>query len=518
MARDEKGDDVVTQADSRAYGLLERAADTGTVEVIRRALEQNVVPDTWMNGEGHETVSEDAERTLHEAADLLAARALGQGLNPADPPLSEGYLRALFYETLLSTALFAAQKRRARRDVNDLAAQEAVRAVERFAEREADALAAVILLYVIIYSHEDLNAIDYYRKMRREDFLLGVLHRPWSHVVLTEQLAMYKASGLVEEFFTSEGDMLSLTGKGKALLLRLRQVLEESGELEWRTNQQRWVVFNETDYETVLQRVAPDKNRKTREYLEGLGDLQGLRVLEVGAGTGRATIDLGLADMVGSSGSIVALDPSMVLLQKLADKCREQGIRHVEPVQGVAERLPFPDHTFDATIAVFSLHFTDPEQAVAEMVRVTKPGGLVSAALPPPAFDLRHIPMVALWFRPLQEMAERFGLPFGERNGLPPGRIESLFEANGLEDVDKRILPVTVAADDPRSFLDFFLRGGAFFQNIFSRLPFAERWGIIRHLEESGERIVAATAPEERRRVFPEETISGRVPVPGTDR
>jgi SAM-dependent methyltransferase len=45
------------------------------------------------------------------------------------------------------------------------------------------------------------------------------------------------------------------------------------------------------------------------------------------------------------------------------------------------ERLPFPDHAFDAVVSAFGLgHFPQPELAVAECVRILSPGGCIAFA------------------------------------------------------------------------------------------------------------------------------------------
>ena len=301
-----------------------------------------------------------------------------------------------------------------------------------------------------------------------------------------------------------------LTDHGREVLDRLRAMLEESGELAWRSDNQRWVIFGETDYDTIMGRIGPNSTELTIDYLRGLGLKPGMRVLEVGCGTGRATVDLGLHDLVGPAGRVVALDPSRVLLQRLETKCRARGIGNVELVQGVAEALPFPADHFDAAIAVVSLHFTDADRAVAEMARVTKPGGLVSAVCPAPEFDIRDIPMVALWFRPLSDLAVRWGVPFSERNGLPRGLLKETFTRH-LTDVEHRPVPATISAADYRSFLAFMLKGAAFFQNILCRLPYEERWNIIKRLEETGAEIARTTTPEEQQAIFYGEAASGRV-------
>ena len=49
---------------------------------------------------------------------------------------------------------------------------------------------------------------------------------------------------------------------------------------------------------------------------------------------------------------------------------------------GDAQRLPFDDANFDRTLSLLILNFVpDPEKALTEMIRVTRPGGTVAAAV-----------------------------------------------------------------------------------------------------------------------------------------
>lgn len=503
----------MTSQDTFYHILFRRVSDPKTVGLLRRALRQNVVLDTWMNGEIEEGVSEDATALLVEAAETFSREAVAsQALFPelAMPPQ---YVRTVFQEMLQSMALFAAVPRKTRRQIDVAGVRRAVAALREFVDFEPEGLTAVGVLFVILWSYADLNALNYYRRMPRDDFLLGTLHRPWSTTLLSIHLNMYKNAGLVEEMFTGDGDMLTLTAHGQTVLGHIDRMLDESGELNWRANQQRWEIFRELDYDTVITKISPDFGRVTDEYLDTLPFQPGWRVLEIGSGTGRVTVDRALCRRVLPEGRICALDPTLPLLKILTAKCEREGILNVDTVMGRAEALPFPDNTFDATIAVFSLHFTDADIALREMVRVTKPGGLVSALSPAPDFDIRKIPMVALWLRPLSDLAERLKLPFGERQGFPVGRLEAIFRQSGLTDVSTRQYTLTGSAEDPESFLLFFLKGAAFFQNIMSRLPYAERWNLFRRLDEMGRTIAALTSPEEKRHNFHPESVTGRVPI-----
>jgi len=92
--------------------------------------------------------------------------------------------------------------------------------------------------------------------------------------------------------------------------------------------------------------------------------LLGRRVLDVGAGTGaasRAALDAGAA-------SVVAIDAAVGMLA-------HQSTARPAAVAADALALPFPDASFDAALAAFSLnHLTDPAGGLREMSRVTRPG------------------------------------------------------------------------------------------------------------------------------------------------
>nr|WP_221502475.1 demethylmenaquinone methyltransferase [Actinoplanes octamycinicus] len=99
---------------------------------------------------------------------------------------------------------------------------------------------------------------------------------------------------------------------------------------------------------------------------EALGLRPGERVLDVGAGTGIST------DELGRSGAFaVGADLSVGMLQ---------AGRRVRPdvplLAGDALRLPFPDATFDAVTISFALrNVVDTSAALREFGRITRPGG-----------------------------------------------------------------------------------------------------------------------------------------------
>jgi ubiquinone/menaquinone biosynthesis C-methylase UbiE len=108
--------------------------------------------------------------------------------------------------------------------------------------------------------------------------------------------------------------------------------------------------------------------RRTR-YL--LRQARGNAALDVGAGTGLLTErlhDLGLA--------VVALDPFPQMLAQLQRRRAE-----IPVVVAQGDAIPYPDDTFDLTYSVAVMHhIARPalvQRTLAEMVRVTRPGGRV---------------------------------------------------------------------------------------------------------------------------------------------
>jgi ubiquinone/menaquinone biosynthesis C-methylase UbiE len=95
------------------------------------------------------------------------------------------------------------------------------------------------------------------------------------------------------------------------------------------------------------------------------------RCLEIGVGTGLVALPLHEAGV-----RVVGLDLSEPMLRKLIEKAG--GRRPFPVVLGDALRLPFADDAFVAAIARHVLHLiADWRVAVAELVRVVRPGGLL---------------------------------------------------------------------------------------------------------------------------------------------
>lgn len=113
----------------------------------------------------------------------------------------------------------------------------------------------------------------------------------------------------------------------------------------------------------------------TRELVKLCQLLPGFRVLDVGCGAGRTPVMLAKEYGVHVVG--VDIHPGMVASAAALAR-REKMEKRARFRTGDAQALPFDDNSFDAVIAESVTVFTeDPSQAIAEYLRVVKPGGYV---------------------------------------------------------------------------------------------------------------------------------------------
>lgn len=176
-------------------------------------------------------------------------------------------------------------------------------------------------------------------------------------------------------------------------------------------------------------------SRLLAPQLADLADLTDLaaghRVLDVGSGPGALTAEL--VSRLGAA-SVSAVDPSEPFVE--AARARHPG---VEVQVAAAEELPFEADVFDAALAQLVVHFmADPVAGLAEMRRVTRPGGVVAACV----WDFAGgaAPLSLFWeaARELDpEVVDESHLAGARRGQLP-----ELFAAAGLREVEETTLSI----------------------------------------------------------------------------
>ena len=173
------------------------------------------------------------------------------------------------------------------------------------------------------------------------------------------------------------------------------------------------------------------------DFVTELGLRPGQRALDVGCGPGALTALL--VEQLGSA-HVVAVDPSAPFVA--AARERFPGVQvHL----GTAEALPLPTDSVDVAAAALVVHFMpDPIAGLAEMRRVTRPGGLVAAS----CWDFagNRSPLSIFW-----EGVRRFEPAHPGEDGEPgarQGQLGEYFRAAGLAQVRESTALSRVALED----------------------------------------------------------------------
>ena len=104
-------------------------------------------------------------------------------------------------------------------------------------------------------------------------------------------------------------------------------------------------------------------------------------ILDVGCGVGHW--GRCLAPLLPGDCALTGIDRELQWVDEAKKRSAVLGNRPVSFVQGDAERLPFADESFDmVTCQTVLIHLKDPRVALAEMIRVLRPGGLLAIAEP----------------------------------------------------------------------------------------------------------------------------------------
>jgi SAM-dependent methyltransferase len=177
-------------------------------------------------------------------------------------------------------------------------------------------------------------------------------------------------------------------------------------------------------------------------FADAAGVRAGMSVLDVGCGPGGLTREL--VERVGAE-NVAAIDPSVPFVE--AARARNPG---VDVREAGAENMPFEDGAFDAALASLVVAFMqDANAGIAEMSRVTKPGGVVAACM----WDVRG-GMTML--RVMREAAASVipDLPAGRPlPGTSEGDLGELLRGAGLSEVEEGTIS---ASADYESFDDWW--------------------------------------------------------------
>ena len=122
----------------------------------------------------------------------------------------------------------------------------------------------------------------------------------------------------------------------------------------------------------------PSYRAMFRSLVDAMAPLPGEPILDVGCGAG--SLDRQLARLVDNP--ITAIDPNTFLQREAAALAAAEGLSgRIDFRPGNAEALPFPDQSFGYVFSVTVLEECDADKAIAEMIRVARPGGRIAVVV-----------------------------------------------------------------------------------------------------------------------------------------
>jgi len=184
--------------------------------------------------------------------------------------------------------------------------------------------------------------------------------------------------------------------------------------------------------------------------IERLGIASDQQHLDIAAGTGEPGLTIA---QLSPAGRVVLTDLVAEMLDIAKRRARAQGLANVETKVCSADDLPFDDATFDSVSVRFGyMFFPDVAKATAEFARVLEPGGrLCSSVWVKPDEN----PWTSIAMQAIATEAE-LAPPDPDKPNMfrcaAPGYVSSLYEAEGLRDVDEWDVEVELVTESPAQY------------------------------------------------------------------
>ena len=213
---------------------------------------------------------------------------------------------------------------------------------------------------------------------------------------------------------------------------------------EWRENARYWVKHSGT-IRTMFDPV-------TRVLIENTRIQEGQSVLDVAGGAGEPSLTI--AQTVGPTGSVTCTDAVAEMVAAAETEARRRGLTNVKFQQCTADSLPFADNSFDAVVSRLGvMFFPDTLVAIREMLRVTKPGGVL-------AFVVWHESQVnPFCYIVSGVMDQHVSVPVADPDApnafrfAEPGKLGAIMINAGLVDVEEHEIDFEIEAPiSPREF------------------------------------------------------------------
>jgi predicted methyltransferase len=161
-----------------------------------------------------------------------------------------------------------------------------------------------------------------------------------------------------------------------------------------------WLIRNKREREEATSRMREELRLKT-----------GMSVCDMGSGNGYHTLPM--AEAVGGTGKVYAVDVQPEMIVMLNERIAEKAITNIEPIIGEVDDPKLPPNSCDIILLVDVYHeFSHPEAMLTGMKKALKPGGQV----------------VLVEFR-----AEDDSVPIKPEHKMSKAQITKEMNANGLK-------------------------------------------------------------------------------------
>lgn len=215
--------------------------------------------------------------------------------------------------------------------------------------------------------------------------------------------------------------------------------------------------------------------------IEFAGIKDGWRVLDLGSGTG--SLSMGIVDRWPHC-EIVGIEPSHVYVEYAKSRVHDQAVKFQF---GDAQYLPFANADFDASLSLLVFNFIpNPQYTLAELRRVTRPGGPICAVTWDYGQNMRMLRIfwdAAAEFDASALLADEKYLPLCRQ-----GELMKLWREGGLCGVEEQSLEITMQFKSFEDYWEPFLLGqgpaGAFVNQFSPERRIALREQVKRHLPE----------------------------------
>jgi len=198
-------------------------------------------------------------------------------------------------------------------------------------------------------------------------------------------------------------------------------------------------------------------------------------ILDVGCGIG--SLALAIADAFPSAG-VTGVDPSAAFVRHAQTKAQSRQLRFQV---GDAQALEFADATFDKVLSQLVLNFVaDREKAVREMLRVTRPGGVVAAAVWDYGDGMEMLRLfwdTVVGLRPNDAQKDERHMRLCRH-----GELATLWRSRDLQDVTEDALTVTTAFASFDDYWNPFLEKQGPAGHYVAALPAPDRDALRRAL------------------------------------